>query len=124
MSATGQFMEVFEALQGLLRPLAPRLQVTTDLPGHYALDAGYAANFKKTLFFGAAQIKKNYVSFYLMGVYIFPELLTDLSPGLRKRMQGKSCFNFKTVEPALFVELSQLTQLCFQQYEKQGWLVQ
>ena len=45
-----------------------------------------------------------------MPVYMFPELLKDISPELKKHMQGKSCFNFKKVEPDLFKELSDLTR--------------
>jgi hypothetical protein len=40
---------------------------------------------------------------------MYPELLNDISPELKKHMQGKSCFNFKKVEPALFRELEVLT---------------
>ena len=41
---------------------------------------------------------------------MFPDLLKDISPELRKHMQGKSCFNFKKVEPDLLEELSELTR--------------
>ena len=44
-----------------------------------------------------------------MPVYIFPDLLEGLSDGLKKRMQGKSCFNFTTLDKALVAELAQLT---------------
>ena len=64
----------------------------------------------KPLFFGAAKVNKNYVSFYMMPVYMFPDLLDGISPALKKRMQGKSCFNFKTADASLFNELDQLTQ--------------
>jgi hypothetical protein len=40
---------------------------------------------------------------------MYPDLLKDISPELRKHMQGKSCFNFKKVEPELFAELAALT---------------
>jgi hypothetical protein len=53
---------------------------------------------------------KNYVSFHLMPVYMYPDLLEGASPGLMKRMQGKSCFNFKRVEPDTFEELRALTE--------------
>jgi len=43
-----------------------------------------------------------------MPVYMHPELLKRVSPELKKRMQGKSCFNFSSVEPALFKELTAL----------------
>lgn len=55
------------------------------------------------------QVGKAYVSFHHMSVYARPELLKGVSKELRARMQGKSCFNFKTVDPALFAELEDLT---------------
>jgi hypothetical protein len=45
-----------------------------------------------------------------MSVYASPELLKHMSPELKKRMQGKSCFNFKEVDKKLFSELSRLTK--------------
>jgi hypothetical protein len=33
-----------------------------------------------------------------------------MSPELKKRMQGKSCFNFKEVDEKLFRELGNLTR--------------
>ncbi|HSQ25437.1 MAG TPA: hypothetical protein VLN44_13520, partial [Pyrinomonadaceae bacterium] len=53
---------------------------------------------------------KNYVSFYLMSVYASPDLLKTMSPELKRRMQGKSCFNFKEVDRKLFGELKTLTK--------------
>jgi hypothetical protein len=63
----------------------------------------------KEVWFGAVQIKKNYVSYHLMPVYAFPELLAGISPELKKRMQGKSCFNFTAPDENLFKELAGLT---------------
>jgi hypothetical protein len=45
-----------------------------------------------------------------MSVYAYPDLLKTMSPELKKRMQGKSCFNFKEVDEKLFKELAQLTR--------------
>jgi hypothetical protein len=109
MSPKGDFPLVFEHLKNILKPFEPKLTVTADTPSIYSLDGPYSEKWEKQLFFGSAQIKKNYVSFYLMPVYMFPDLLKDISPELRKHMQGKSCFNFKKVEPDLFEELSELT---------------
>ena len=39
-----------------------------------------------------------------------PELVKDLSPRLRQRMQGKSCFNFTTIDPVLLKELGAVTK--------------
>jgi hypothetical protein len=57
-----------------------------------------------------------------MPVYSQPALLEGMSPELKKRMQGKSCFNFKKSEPELFKELNQLTKRGFETFRKDGWI--
>lgn len=109
MTGETEFSAVFKELKKILKPYGPKLTITADTPEAYSLDGPYSEKWKKAVFFGAVQIKKNYVSFYLMPVYMFPELLKDVSPELKKHMQGKSCFNFKKVEPDLFNELASLT---------------
>jgi hypothetical protein len=110
MPTQNDFPLVFEQLKSILQPYAKNLTIKADTSDIYYLDGPYSEKWKKVLFFGSAQIKKNYVSFYLMPVYMYPELLKGISPGLKKHMQGKSCFNFKKVEPELFEELTQLTR--------------
>ena len=115
-----EFPLVFEQLKKILKPYAPKLTVTADTPEAYSLDGPYSEKWKKAVFFGAVQIKKNYISFYLMPVYMFPELLMDISPELKKHMQGKSCFNFKKVEPELFKELASLTRKGVERFKKEN----
>ncbi|MBH9577274.1 hypothetical protein [Inhella proteolytica] len=110
----------FAALRELLRAQAAGLVLRTDTPDCYYLDTDHVMPNGQPLFFGSAQIKKHYVSYYLMPVYVRPALLEGISPGLRQRMQGKSCFNFKRVEPELFGELAQLTAAGLQSYREQG----
>ncbi len=109
MSPQSDFPLVFEHLKNILKPFESKLTITADTPNVYSLDGPYSEKWQRQLFFGSAQIKKNYVSFYLMPVYMFPDLLKGISPELKKHMQGKSCFNFKKVKPALFEELAGLT---------------
>jgi len=59
------------------------------------------------------EIRKSYVGFHHMGVYCAPKLLAGTSKKLQARMQGKSCFNFKTIDEPLFEELEQLTSRAF-----------
>ncbi len=120
MSVENDFSLVFEELKGILKPYAKKLTVKVDTPGHYYIDGPYSAKWQKQLFFGSAQIKKNYVSFYLMPVYMYPDLLNDISPALKKRMQGKSCFNFKKVEGDLFKELTDLTRKGVQKFKEEN----
>lgn len=83
------------------------------------MDGPYSEKWKKKLFFGSAQLKKNYVSFYLMPVYMYPDLLSNISPELKKHMQGKSCFNFKKVELKLFQELADLAKKSYARFQKE-----
>ena len=119
MPATHDLQPVFERLREILKPHATRLTLTQDTDENYYLEGHYSQKFKKNLFFGSAQIKKNYVSFYLMPVYMYPELLNTISPELKKRMQGKSCFNFKKVDETLFNELTALTERGFERFQKE-----
>jgi hypothetical protein len=61
------------------------------------------------MFFAGVKQQKRYVSYYLMPVYTEPDLAAAVSPDLRRRMQGKSCFNFTKVDEGLFDELADLT---------------
>jgi hypothetical protein len=119
MPAKTDFAPVFEALKKILQTYAPKLTVKTDTADVYYLEGPYSEKWKKELYFGSTHIKKNYVSFYLMPVYMYPDLLDDISPGLKKHMQGKSCFNFKTVDPALFKELKALTKRGYARFKEE-----
>lgn len=121
MPAQTEFPLVFESLRSILKPYAKKLTVKTDTGDTYYLDAAYSEKWKKEIFFGSAQVKKNYVSFYLMPVYMYPDLMKNVSPELKKHMQGKSCFNFKKVEKPLFEELSQLTKQGFERLMKEEY---
>ena len=120
MTTTPDFPVVFDQLKAILKPYEPRLSVTVDSSEGYSLDTHQLGPNKKPMFFGAAVIKKNYVSFHLMPVYVHPELLEGISDQVRKRMQGKSCFNFKTLDADTLAELRQLTERGFEAFRRDG----
>src|SRR2546421_11063666 len=110
MPGKAEFTEVFEQLKSIFKPYAKKMDVSQDTDECYMLDTRYIMKNKQPLCFGGVRLGKNYVSFYLMSVYASPDLLKNMSPELRKRMQGKSCFNFKAVDKKLFKELRELTK--------------
>jgi len=57
-----------------------------------------------------------------MPVYINPKLLDGISPELKKRMQGKSCFNFEEINKEHLNEISILTMNGFEFYKKNEML--
>jgi hypothetical protein len=86
------------------------LKAQTDTATNYELVAPPIPLTKgKPFWFGAVKTGKAYVSYHLMAVYAHPALLEGISPELRKRMQGKSCFNFRAIDEPLFRELAELT---------------
>ena len=113
---------VFDQLKPILERYADGMTVVTDSDDNYYLDTTHIQKNKKPLYFGSTKIRKSYVSFYLMPVYQNPELLDGISDELKKRMQGKSCFNFKEVNPELFSELEALTEAGYQSYSEQGFV--
>jgi hypothetical protein len=102
----------FEAVHDRLREIILRnrgdLVVTKDGPGGMALEVP-GLEGKPWGYVAGTRVGKSYVSYYLMPVYASPELAGTLSPELRKRMQGKACFNFTKVDEALLAELEDLT---------------
>ncbi len=118
MATNDEFQSAFKKLRAILEPYAAKLVLVHDTDTYYYLDTKLVMPANKLpLFFAAASIKKSYVSFYLMPVYVCPELAELVSPALKKRMQGKSCFNFKSVDENLFAELAKLTAAGFKKFQ-------
>ena len=111
------FAAIDRRLREILEPLRERLVATNDgpegltleIPGFERKPYGYVAGIRHG---------KRYVSFYLMSVYAFPDLLDAMSLELRRRKQGKSCFNFTTVDEPLFAELAGVVEAGFDRYLK------
>lgn len=121
-TVNAEFSEIAAFLRAILQPYEKHLNLTSSGSMGYSLDTRHIMPNKQPLFFAGVQPRKNYVSFYLMPVYVFPDLLSGISADLRKRMQGKSCFNFKKLDPALFAELAALTRAGFERYQAAGYL--
>lgn len=116
-----ELQPVFTQLTSILRPYAAKLEIKTDSPTELYVDTRHIMKNKKPLFFGAVQIRKKYVAFHLMPVYVQPALLDSVSSELKRSMQGKSCFAFTSVDKNLFRELAGLTKAGYASYREQGY---
>ena len=113
---------VHARLKSLLGRHREGLAVTADGPGGMKLEVpglegkpwGYAAG---------TRLGKRYVSLYLMGVYASPGIVAGLSPELRARMQGKSCFNFTTIDEGLFEEVSGVIRRSMSGFDEVAWRI-
>ena len=114
--------EVFNKLKPIIANYSDGLTIIVDKQDSYYLNTRHIMKNNKALFFAGVEIKKNYVSFHLMPVYVELTLLKGMSEPLKKRMQGKSCFNFIKTEPELVDELKELTESAYQYYLQQGYV--
>lgn len=120
MAKETDFQAVFNRLKAVMKAYEPSLEVKADGPGDYSVYTHHRRKDGYQYAFGAVQIKKNYVSYHLFPVYSCPELLEPLSPELKKRMQGKSCFNFTRLSPEQLRELEELTRKGFERFRTEG----
>jgi hypothetical protein len=74
--------------------------IAIEIPGLEGKPWGYVAG---------TRVGKSYVSFYLMPIYVTPDLAATISPELARRRQGKACFNFTKIDEPLFAELEAFT---------------
>ena len=121
------FSSVFATLKPVFSTVARRLAVQTDTQSEYTLVTKSPSPFPQhkgqPLCFGTVRVGKAYVSLHLVPLYMSPMLKDAVSPALKKRMQGMSCFNFKSAPgPELIAELKTLINLATEQWAQKGWL--
>jgi hypothetical protein len=110
MATKTDLRPVFERLKKIFTPYEPKMNVVQDTPTMYILNTQYFLKKNYPLMFGGVRLGKNYVSYYLMSVYATAEESKPMSIELRKRMQGKACFNFTAIDEPLFKELAKITK--------------
>ena len=115
---------VAKALTALMMRAAPEMTVKAagDRGVHLLASWDNPRMPGQPMWFGGVQRMKNYVSYHLMPVYSHAALAATIPPDLKKRMQGKSCFNFKAVDDALLTELAALTAEGYAWYQEEGFV--
>ena len=113
-----EFKSVFVRLQSILQKHSGTLSVKHDTSTSFCLEGGVHPTHKTAIPIAWVEIGKAYVSYHFMPVYAKPKLLNGFSAKLKARMQGKSCFNFKSCDEDLFRELEQLTVKGFAAFKK------
>ena len=121
------FAAVFAALKPVFSDVAEHLHLKADTPAAYNLVARSPSPFPQhkghPLDFGSVRAGKSYVSLHLMPLYMCPALNESISPALRKRMQGKTCFNFRD-DPGhdRVAELRRLANEGYRQWAERNWI--
>jgi len=103
--------DTFAALRQLLAAHSKRLTVIVDKPGDYQVGSPTMKDrIGRPLYFAGVKTGKNYVSYHVMPLYMKPDLMKVVPPALKKRMQGKACFNFTAVDDEQLKELAAVTK--------------
>ena len=116
------FAGAFAALRDVLKKHAGGLVVVQDTPADFTVSSPAVGPNGKPMWFGSVQSGKSAVSYHLMPLYFNPKLEAAIAPELLPRKQGKTCFNFKRPDPALFSHLDELTAKARAQWESLGFL--
>ena len=124
MKKQTDFTTTFVKLKALLQPYESKLIIVADTKDHYALETPHVMKNKHRVYFAGVKIGKLYVSYHLMPVYALEEVRDEISPELKKRMQGKSCFNFSEPDEKLFKELARLTKVGFKRFTSKDFYSQ
>ena len=116
--AREDFAAVFAGLRAVLAKHAGAYAVTEDSatrfcleapPGPATIRAWRGTVRRDTIPIAWVDIGKAYVSFHLMGMSGNAALAKSMTSPLKARMQGKTCFNFKSLDAELLTELDTIT---------------
>ena len=118
-SSSSDLVTVYNRLRPILDPYVPKMAVVQDNERGVYLNTHAAMKNGQPLFFASIAINKNYVSFYVFPVYMYPDLLDDIGL-LKKRMQGKSCFNFRKVDDEQIEGMRLLVERGYERLQAEG----
>ena len=130
MAPSSQFDLVFRRLREILSTHNGALNVSDDTSTSYCLEAAigpatlqaWAGKAKRPRIPVAwVEVGKGYVSYHLMGV-ANPAVQAEMSKELKARMQGKTCFNFTSLDEAAITELRALTSSSIAAFKKAGFI--
>ena len=109
------------AVEARLRTIVDAYRDRLGVGSIYGLETLTRPDARAHDFFAFVKPGTSYVSLYLKPVYTWPDLLDDISPALRKRLQGtRTAFSFAAVDDELLGELEALVERAFRRYDKAG----
>lgn len=126
-----EFESIFVTLRAILQQHGGTLSIADNTSDRYCLEGrvgpatlkAWDGKVKRPMIPVAwVEIGKASVSYHLMGVCENAKLRDGMSKELKARMQGKTCFNFKSNNKMLFAELEQLTVQGIAAFRKAGYI--
>ena len=130
MATLPELDAVFRRLKDVLSTHDGPLSVSDDTSTKYCLESAIGPATLKawggrvrrpSIPVAWVEVGKAYVSYHLMGV-THPAVLSAISKALQARMQGKTCFNFTSLDEATITELDRLTSSSIAAFKQSGFI--
>ncbi len=122
---------IFAELRKILSKNAGALSIKSDTPVYFCLEGATGPSTVQVwkgkmrapkIPVAWVKVGKAYVSYHLMGLYGNAALSKVISKELKVRMQGKTCFNFRSPDDLLFKELEKLTGQSIEALRTMGYI--
>ena len=126
MDTINDLNTIFQSLKDLLSPYAPPLVPKMDDASHYDLwsikTLVIEGRKRKEVYFAGLIVRKDYVGFYFMPVYVESDLKSVFAPELLKLLKGKSCFHIRKLTPELLGQVEAALKIGYDLYRERGWV--
>jgi len=117
---------IFTQIKNLLTVYQPILKSKVNDDAHFDLwttkETVIQGRKFPEVYFAAVMLNKSYVSLHYMPIYAEPGTIKDLKPELLSKLHGKSCFNFKKLDPVLLEQIEETLARGFAEYQSRGWV--
>ena len=130
MATLPELDAVFRRLKDVLSTHDGPLSVSDDTSTKYCLESAIGPATLKawggrvrrpSIPVAWVEVGKAYVSYHLMGITV-PTVQNGMSKALKARMQGKTCFNFTSLDEATITELDRLTSSSIAAFKNSGFI--
>jgi hypothetical protein len=121
-----ELAEIYRGLKIILKRYEGPFQPKVDGDSSYDLwsfkDLVIAGRKRKEVFFASIVIRKTYVGFYYMPIYIDVGLKDVFKPELMKLLKGKSCFYIRDLSPDIASQIEEALKIGYELYKERGWV--
>lgn len=121
-----ELVEVFQKLKEILKKYEPPFSHKIDTDAGYDLWSFRAVEMfgrkYPEVYFGGIVLRGKYISLYNMAIYMNKKLTENLSPALKKKLSGKSCFHLTELNDSMISEIEGLFENSYQYYKDNNWL--
>jgi hypothetical protein len=104
------------AIEARLRSILTPYESKLETASIYGMPTLRKAGATAHEWFAFVKPEARYVSFYLLPMLTFPEILAGASPALLKRRTGKSVLRFTALDEPLFAELEGVVAKAYEAY--------